>query len=76
MSKDEIHQINEQRERRVPMIDKYTKVVLTVIAVCLLWLCFTLTVNPVSADDVVNVNIERVGGYRLLSDVIKVECQN
>ena len=58
------------------MIDKYTKVVLTVIAVCLLWLCFTITVNPVSADDVVNVNIERVGGYRLLSDVIKVECQN
>ena len=52
------------------MADRYTKLVLTVIAVALLWLCLwgpgPMRVTPAQATpDVVEVNIAEVGGKRV-----------
>ena len=45
------------------MVDRYTKVVLTVIAAALLWLCLWGTPD---------INIAEVGGHRVRSSGIRV----
>lgn len=46
--------------------DFYTKAVLTIIAVCLLFICFNLMLSPKEAvakkDSVLDVNIKEIGG--------------
>jgi len=56
-------------------MDKYTKVVLTIIAGCLLWLCFTNT-NLVTASNLTEVDIRSVGGYSIVGGVIHTKCQD
>jgi hypothetical protein len=44
------------------MTDRYTKIVLTIIAVCLVWIAARDTAVPTYAQGTMNVNIEQVAG--------------
>lgn len=59
------------------MVDRYTKVVLTVIAVCLVYLCVTTTMRPQpavasvrQASSPIDVNLVSVGGRDFDKDFI------
>ena len=46
--------------------DIFTKIILTVIAVCLVWICIkplALQTAQAGRQEIVDVNIERVGGF-------------
>jgi hypothetical protein len=40
--------------------DLYTKTVLTIIAICLLWICISMTSSAFADRDVIDVNIVKV----------------
>ena len=40
--------------------DLYTKTILTVIAICLVWICISMTSSAFADRDVVDVNIVKV----------------
>ena len=40
--------------------DLYTKTILTIIAICLVWICISMTVSAFADRDVVDVNIVKV----------------
>jgi len=51
------------------MIDRYTKIILTIIAICLIYLCFkpNVGIRPLQAGyDTVNFNLAEIGGRHLL----------
>lgn len=53
-------------QRPVYIIDKYTKIVLTVIAVCLVFLCLRLPIKPAELQarnrpEIIDVNIYSAG---------------
>jgi len=65
------------------MVDRYTKVVLTVIALCLMYLCVTTTLSVGQAhaagqpaNDVVDVNLVQVGGASVYSQPVLVKAAN
>ena len=41
-------------------IDLYTKTVLTIIAICLVWICISMTTSAFADRDVIDVNIVKV----------------
>ena len=47
------------------MTDRYTKIVLTIIAVCLVWIAARDTAVPAYAQRTMEVNITEVAGRRL-----------
>ena len=55
-------------------MDKYTKVVLTVIAICLVWLCVMRTTKTVEAQGSSSINISSVGGYKVYNGRLNVNC--
>ena len=58
------------------MVDRYTKLVLSVIALCLVWICIRdIAVTPVQAQWGQDVNISAIGGRRLSSGYLPVEEQ-
>ena len=40
--------------------DLYTKTVLTIIAICLVWICISMTSSAFAGRDVIDVNIVKV----------------
>ena len=40
--------------------DRYTKTVLTIIAICLVWICISMTTSAFADREVVDVNIVKV----------------
>ena len=52
------------------MVDRYTKFVLTIIAVCLVWIAARDTAVPTSAQGTMDVNITEVAGTRLSCGVL------
>ena len=40
--------------------DLYTKTILTVIAICLVWICISMTTAAFASRDVIDVNIVKV----------------
>ena len=42
------------------MADLYTKTILTIIAICLVWICISMTSSAFADRDVVDVNIVKV----------------
>jgi hypothetical protein len=40
--------------------DLYTKTILTVIAICLMWICISMTTAAFASRDVIDVNIMKV----------------
>ena len=40
--------------------DLYTKTILTIIAICLVWICISMTASAFADRDVVDVNIVKV----------------
>ena len=59
--------------------DRYMRVVLTVIAVCLVWICLrdVAVVRPAYASGDMDVNIRKVGGQLILfGDSLPVEVKN
>jgi hypothetical protein len=40
--------------------DLYTKTILTIIAICLVWLCISMTASAFADRDVIDVNIVKV----------------
>ena len=59
------------------LLDAYTKIILTIIAVALVMLLIrpVLTPNPVTASSLSNVNIAEVGGYIVRGGKIMVEVK-
>ena len=53
------------------MTDLYTKTVLTVIAICLVWICISMTTSSFADRDVVDVNIVKVAD-RFVGDAVPV----
>ena len=47
------------------MVDRYTKFILTVIALCLVWISVRDTAPPVYAQGIVDVNIRELAGKRI-----------
>ena len=40
--------------------DLYTKTILTIIAICLMWICISMTATAFASRDVIDVNIVKV----------------
>jgi len=40
--------------------DLYTKSILTIIAICLVWICISMTASAFASRDVIDVNIAKV----------------
>ncbi len=58
--------------------DLYTKIILTIIAICLVWMVVSpIAITPVQAGskDIINVNIEQVDG-RNIYKALPVKVQN
>ena len=51
--------------------DLYTKTVLTVIAICLVWICISMTSSAFAERDVIDVNIAKVSD-RYIGDAVPV----
>ena len=51
--------------------DLYTKTVLTIIAVCLVWICISMTSSAFADRDVIDVNIVKVSD-RFIGDAVPV----
>lgn len=51
--------------------DLYTKTILTIIAICLVWICISMTSSAFADRDVVDVNIVKVSN-RFISDAVPV----
>jgi hypothetical protein len=47
------------------MVDRYTKFILTVIALCLVWISVRDTAPPAYAQGIVDVNIQQLAGKRV-----------
>ena len=51
--------------------DLYTKTILTIIAICLVWICISMTSSAFADRDVVDVNIVKVSD-RFIGDSVPV----
>ena len=51
--------------------DLYTKSILTIIAICLVWICASMTASAFASRDVVDVNIVKVSD-RFIGDAVPV----
>ena len=51
--------------------DLYTKTILTVIAICLVWICISMTSSAFAERDVIDVNIAKVSN-RYIGDAVPV----
>ena len=51
--------------------DLYTKTILTIIAICLIWICISMTSAAFADRDVVDVNIVKVAD-RFIGDAVPV----
>jgi len=49
--------------------DLYTKTILTIIAICLVWICISMTTSAFADRDVVDVNIVKVSD-RFIGDAV------
>jgi len=58
-----------RKEGEIMQVDRYAKLVLTAIALCLLWLCLRAEPRAVEAEYTVqDVNIVQVGGVKVPKD--------
>ena len=56
-----IHRWNNQVDGDKNMkTDLYTKTILTIIAICLVWICISMTTAAFASRDVIDVNIVKV----------------
>jgi hypothetical protein len=53
--------------------DLYTKTILTVIAICLMWICISMTTAAFASRDVIDVNIMKVSDKYIGSAVPVVQ---
>ena len=51
--------------------DLYTKTILTIIAICLIWICISMTSSAFADRDVVDVNIVKVSD-KFIGDAVPV----
>jgi hypothetical protein len=51
--------------------DLYTKTILTIIAICLVWICISMTATAFADRDVIDVNIVKVSD-RYIGDAVPV----
>jgi len=52
--------------------DLYTKTILTIIAICLVWICISMTSSAFADRDVTDVNIVKVSG-KYIGNAVPVE---
>jgi len=51
--------------------DLYTKTILTIIAICLVWICISVTSSAFADRDMIDVNVVKVSG-RYIGNAVPV----